>query len=187
MPDGQAPDPVRSLMAATTPGPDSDIERLEQALSRIVAWFTRNDVHQQTMRRARCDLPRAHIVLLSRLDRCGTARLSELAALLGVDKSTLAPQAKRLFRDGLIDRDADPDDQRAAQLRVTSAGRDLIARLEATRCAMLTEMLAGWPAADHARIADLLTRFAAALDSDSQAAASPSDRPTAVGLPESRF
>ncbi len=177
VPDGHAPDPVHNLMAATTPGPDSDIGRLEQALSSIVVWFARNDVYQQIMRRARCDLPRAPIVLLSRIDLCGTARLSELTPLLGVDKSTLTPQAKRLIRDGLIERDADPDDQRAAQLRVTSAGRDLLARLHATRRAMLTEMLADWPAADQARMADLITQLATALDSDFQAAAGLPTRP----------
>lgn len=38
---------------------------LEVALSSLVSWATRNDVHQETMRRAKCDLPRGHAWLLT--------------------------------------------------------------------------------------------------------------------------
>lgn len=143
---------------------DSDLGRLEQALSRVVTWSTRNDVQTETMRRARCELPRGHLWLLSRLDRCGTARLSDLAVSLGVDKSTLAPQAKRLLLDGLITRAADPNDRRAAQLRITRRGRIVLTRLHTTRRTMLSELLTDWSPADQTRIADLLTEFADTLD-----------------------
>lgn len=153
---------TRSRSASRDAG--ADLARLEQALSRVVTWSTRNDVQTETMRRARCELPRAHVWLLSRLDRCGTARLSDLAVSLGVDKSTLAPQAKRLLGDGLIAKDADPDDRRAAYLRITRTGKTLLTRLRATRRAMLSELLTEWSAADQARIADLLTYLADTLD-----------------------
>ena len=146
--------------AATT----SDIGQVEQAVSLIVRWATRNDVQQETMRRAKCNLPRAHVWLLARLELCGPARLSDLAVALGVDNSTLTPQAKRLERDGLIVRNADPRDGRAALLRVTRAGRNLLARLRTTRRAMLSDLLADWPTNERAQAAKQLTRLARAID-----------------------
>jgi DNA-binding MarR family transcriptional regulator len=146
--------------AATT----SDVGQVEQAVSLIVRWATRNDVQQETMRRAKCDLPQGHVWLLARLERCGPARLSDLAVALGVDNSTLTPQAKRLERDGLIVRNADPRDRRAALLQVTRAGRGLLARLRSTRRAMISDLLADWPANQRAQAAKQLTRLAHALD-----------------------
>lgn len=146
--------------AATT----SDVGQVEQAVSLIVRWATRNDVQQETMRRARCDLPRGHVWLLARVELCGPARLSDLAVALGVDNSTLTPQAKRLERDGLIVRSADPRDHRAALLRVTRAGRGLLARLRRSRRAILSDLLADWPANERAQVAKQLTRLAQALD-----------------------
>jgi DNA-binding MarR family transcriptional regulator len=146
------------------PGAESDIGRIEQALSMIVFWGTRHDVQQETMRRAQCDLPRGHIWLLGRLSQGDGARLSEVAHSFGVDKSSLTPQAGRLLREGLIARQADPADRRAAILYATPAGRELLARLHSTRSAMLSELLAGWPAGEQASTAAVLTRLAAVLD-----------------------
>jgi DNA-binding MarR family transcriptional regulator len=147
------------------PGAESDIGLIEQALTVIVSWANRHDVQQETMRRARCDLPRGHLWLLSRLAQDSGDRLSDLAQSLGVDKSTLTPQAGRLLREGLIARQADPADRRAAILHVTPAGRELLARLHSTRRAMLSELLVDWPAEEQAGIAVMLTRLATVLDS----------------------
>lgn len=148
----------------STPGPDTDIGQIEQAFSQIVTWATRNDVHQTMMRRAKCELPRGHIWLLGRLDSCGAARLSDLAVSLGVDNSTLTPQAKRLERDGLIVRQADPDDGRASLLRITRSGKSLLTRLHATRRAMFAELLADWPASTRGQAARLFSDLAALME-----------------------
>ena len=152
-------------MPADSPllGAESDIGRIEQALTVIVSWANRHDVQQETMRRARCDLPRGHVWLLWRLSQ-GGARLSDLAQSAGVDKSTLTPQAGRLLREGLVARRADPADRRAAILHVTAAGRELLAQLQSTRRVMLGELLADWPADEQADVAAMLTKFAAVLD-----------------------
>lgn len=154
-------------MPASRPGPgdESDIGHIEQALSVIVAWALRHDVQQETMRRAQCDLSRGHIWLLGRLSQGSGARLSELAHSSGVDKSTLTPQARRLLREGLIARQADPTDRRAAILHATPEGKRLLARLHSTRCAILSELLAGWSADEQARMAAMLSKLAAELDS----------------------
>jgi DNA-binding MarR family transcriptional regulator len=136
---------------------------LESALSIVVAWALRHDIHEETMRRARCDLPRAHASLLSRLSSCGPLRIGELALMLGVDNSTITPQAQRLERDGLIVREPDPTDGRASVLRITSAGRQLLRRLHRSRRAILLERLRDWPENDRAAAAAALSRLARAL------------------------
>lgn len=155
------------MMPGSNPVPDdeSDIGRIEQALSVIVAWALRHDVQHETMRRAQCDLSRGHIWLLGRLNQEDGARLSDLAHASGVDKSTLTPQAGRLLREGLIARQADPTDRRAAILHVTPEGRKLLARLHSTRREMLSELLADWSADEQASMAAMLSKLAAELDS----------------------
>jgi DNA-binding MarR family transcriptional regulator len=153
------------------PGAGSDIGLIEQALTMILSWGNRHDVQQETMRRAQCDLPRGHIWLLGRLSQCSGARLSDLAQSLGVDKSTLTPPARRLLREGLIARQADPTDRRAAILEVTPAGEELLARLHSAGRAMLSELLMDWTADEQAGMAVMLTRLAAVLDSSRPLAA----------------
>lgn len=149
----------------STPGPDSDIGQIERAFSRIVRWATRNDVDHTMMRRAKCELPRGHVWLLARLDMCGPARLSDLAASLGVDNSTLTPQAQRLERDGYIVRLPDPADRRASLLRVTRTGKNLLTRLHTTRRAIFAELLGDWPATRRARAAAVLSELADLMES----------------------
>jgi DNA-binding MarR family transcriptional regulator len=148
----------------------ADIATIEQAVTRIVRWATRNDVQQELMRRARCDLPRGHVWLLGRLERCGPVRLSELAAAMGIDNSTLTPQAQRLERDGYAVRQPDPHDRRAALLRITRSGRGLLTRLHTTRRAMLAELLGDWPPPARAQAAEQLAHLAALLDAATEGA-----------------
>jgi DNA-binding MarR family transcriptional regulator len=105
---------------------------------------------------------------LGRLDTYGTARLSDLAVSLGVDNSTLTPQAQRLERDGLIAREAHPSDGRASLLHITRSGKALLNRLHATRRAMFAEILSDWPAAHQARAGRLLTELAGLLEASAE-------------------
>jgi len=143
--------------------PESDA--IQQAITTIVAWSTRNDVYQETMRRAKCSLPQGTLWLLGRVAKSGPTRLTEIATALGVDNSTLTPQVQRLERLGLIVRQADPRDRRAALLHVTRSGRAVLARLHRTRAQMFNEILAGWSDRDRAQTARVLTRLAEQLDS----------------------
>jgi DNA-binding MarR family transcriptional regulator len=152
---------MSNLTAGTSPVAVGDIER---AVSSIVAWATRNDVHQETMRRARCALPRGHTWLLARLASSGPVRLGDVAAALGIDNSTLTPQVQRLESEGLVARQPDPTDRRAALLGVTPAGRRLLDRLHSTRRAMFDELLADWSERDRVQAAKVLARLADRLE-----------------------
>jgi DNA-binding MarR family transcriptional regulator len=141
-----------------------DAGEIQDAISTIVAWSTRNDVYQETMRRAKCDLPQGPVWLLARLARSEPIRLSEVATAFGVDKSTLTPQAQRLEREGLIARKPDPQDRRAALLDVTRKGRAALSRLHKTRASMFEEILADWPERERAQAVKVLSRLAGQLD-----------------------
>jgi DNA-binding MarR family transcriptional regulator len=142
---------------------ETALAQIEQAIAVIVAWAARNDVHEATMRRARTTLSRRQLWLLSQLGGCAPARMSDLADVLGVDNSTLTPQAKRLEGDGLVAREADPGDRRAVRLRLTRAGRALLSRVSLTRRSMYGELFAGWSAEQTRDAAEHLTRVARAL------------------------
>jgi DNA-binding MarR family transcriptional regulator len=152
------------MTAVPVPAQRGDAVEIQDAISTIVAWSNRNDVYQETMRRARCGLPQGTVWLLARLARSEPIRLSEMAAALGVDKSTLTPQAQRLEREGLIVRKPDPRDRRAAFLHVTSTGRAALLRLHKTRASMFEEILATWPERERAQAVKVLTRLAGQLD-----------------------
>lgn len=153
-------------VAAPVPvaGGPRETDEIQDAISTIVAWSTRNDVYVETMRRAKSRLPQAAVWLLARLAKTEPIRLSELAVALGVDTSTLTPRAQRLERDGLIVRKPDPRDRRAALLHVTRRGQATLSRVFKTRADMFDEILSGWTDRDRAQAAKVLTRLAGELD-----------------------
>jgi DNA-binding MarR family transcriptional regulator len=57
-------------------------------------------------------------------------RMSDLAAFLGLDKSTMSGLIARAERRGLLTRGASPEDKRAVVVLITDAGRDLTQRLD---------------------------------------------------------
>ncbi len=152
-------------------GPETSVGQLEEALSRVLTWAWREDVVAERIRRAKSDLPRGPLLLLGTLSVAGPARLSELAAILGVDNSTLTPQAQRLERDGLVLRISDPTDRRAALLEVSRTGRALLRRMRTVRREMLAELFADWSEEDVQAAAIGLAGIADTLDPESVAAA----------------
>lgn len=56
-------------------------------------------------------------------------RMSDLAAFLGLDKSTMSGLIARAERRGLLTRGTSPEDKRAVVVLITDAGRDLTQRM----------------------------------------------------------
>jgi DNA-binding MarR family transcriptional regulator len=123
----------------------------------------RHETQDEAQRRARLGLPRGYAGLLNRLATGGPLRVGELATVLGVDNSTLTPQAQRLERAGLIEREPDPKDGRAAVLKITAAGKQLLNQVHHSRQARLAELLSDLPEADREAAAAALARLASAL------------------------
>src|SRR5512139_130065 len=77
-----------------------------------------------------CGLTVAQAATLEALREGGSLRLGPLARRLGISPSTLTRNLARLEADGLVARDADPDDARAARVRLTPAGERSAAKVE---------------------------------------------------------
>jgi DNA-binding MarR family transcriptional regulator len=142
---------------------EDSMRLIESALAIIVAWASRREFQEEAMRRARCNLTRAHAALLGRLSELGPLRTGELAAMLGIDNSTITPQVQKLARARLIAREPDPKDGRAAMLTITAEGQQLLERLHRTRREMLLEKLRDWTPSDRAAVAAALSRLASSL------------------------
>lgn len=64
--------------------------------------------------------------LLVSLNRPHPPRISDVATLLAMDRTTLTANLKPLERRGLLSISADPKDKRGRLLHLTDAGRDLL-------------------------------------------------------------
>ena len=154
--------------ARPSPSDGGPVAELERAVTVIVRWAHSREVQLETMHRARCDLPVASASLLHRIATCGPVHPSELAAYYGVDNSTITPRLQRLERSGLLTREADPRDGRAALVRITPTGQRLRRRLHQARRTLLEELLQDWTPAEQAAVAGVMARLAERLDPPGQ-------------------
>lgn len=102
--------------------------------------------------------------LLAQISHHAPVRLSVLADLMEVDKSTLTPPAKRLEARGFIVREPDPADSRAQLVSVSRAGKQAIRKLWQARAAIVAELMEDWSTADIKSLATHLAAFAAAIE-----------------------
>jgi DNA-binding MarR family transcriptional regulator len=109
-------------------------------------------------------LSRTAAATLTRLERSGPTRLTELASAEGVSQPTMSALVARLAGEELLSRGGDPQDARVVILTLTPAGADLLARRRADRADRLARALADLPPADAARITDALPALAHLAD-----------------------
>lgn len=86
----------------------------------------------------------------------GTARISELAAALHNDVSTVSRQVSSLVTSGLLEKSADPNDGRAWVVSLTDAGHEALVRIQDGRAAWFQGLLRHW---DGPATADFVTRL----------------------------
>jgi DNA-binding MarR family transcriptional regulator len=91
------------------------------------------------------------------------ATVTSVAAALDIDQPRASKLVAAAVAAGLVRREADQADGRRALLVRTPAGRRLSAQAHAFRRQVFGEAMAGWPAADRAEFARLLTRFVESL------------------------
>lgn len=91
------------------------------------------------------DLTPTQLSVLGAVCLRGPIPLSELARLEAVNPTMLSRFVGRLEAEGLLVREADPDDRRAASVSATTAGRALQRRIAAERTAALAAHLTTLP------------------------------------------
>lgn len=148
------------------PRPHPAHTELERALTRLARRVLLPTTGEATRRRAGVHLERATYATLVRIAELGDARLSEIAAALGLDASTTSRHIRRLVDAGYVTVTADPQDARARRHTATAAGHEALARVRDARLERLAEVLEGWDTDEVAGIAAGLDRLLDAFDAD---------------------
>ncbi len=140
---------------------DTDsLTQIEQALTTLLGRGNLPRMHDRLMQATGMNLERAAYVVVSRLGDIGAMRLSDLAANLGLDISTVSRHVAQLERDGFIDRQPDPSDGRSTILEVTSKGEQALERVRKARRKGLAKLLSTWSPDDLGHLSRSLDRLA---------------------------
>lgn len=89
----------------------------------------------------------------------GPMRARAIADCLRSDPSTVSRQVAALVKDGLLERQADPEDGRASILVLTPRADEVLAEHERVRLVHFAGMLSDWSTSDLSRFASMLRRF----------------------------
>ena len=100
----------------------------------------------------------AHVLLFT-LSHAGPMRLSDLAATVHVDASTVSRQAAQLVTEQLLVRQPDPEDGRASVVALSDAGRLFVEDMISRRRAFFDSTVAEWSAEELRTFTSLLHRF----------------------------
>lgn len=126
-------------------------------------------VKRAVAERARLVHPDLHpfgYMTLAHLVEHGPMRATCLAEQIGVDKGALSRQVQHLVELGLVERQPDPDDGRAALLVVTDETRSRSAAVSRARQARFDRRLEGWTDARLAEFARALADYNTVLGQD---------------------
>jgi DNA-binding MarR family transcriptional regulator len=102
-------------------------------------------------------------LLLNLLHDRGPTRAADLLDTLAVDQSTLSRQLASLVERGLVQRESDPNDGRAARIVVTPLGDKTIMSARGVWQATLAELMTDWPEHERDALLDLLAKLSEAL------------------------
>ena len=142
-------------MPAPAPGPEelTVAGRIGTGLGRLIRLIERAPFGRED------GLDRPSFMLLFRLVCAGPSRVTDLAAAVYSDPSTVSRQVATLVGMGLLERRADPGDGRASLLAVTDAGTALLGRVRRRRDERIAAITESWQSTEREQFADLLDRF----------------------------
>jgi DNA-binding MarR family transcriptional regulator len=146
----------------------SDLTRIGDALAGLFRAGHASRLHERVAAEAGVAIDRTGLQMLFRTAGAGSARVSDLAQMLGLDVSTTSRKAQELESSGLLVRAEDSTDRRASTLSLTPAGKQMLGRLRKARTRALESLLAEWSAEDRTRLAELLERLTDDMTRNSQ-------------------
>jgi DNA-binding MarR family transcriptional regulator len=106
----------------------------------------------------------ASLFVLHQVAANAPVRLTELARCMALDPSTVSRHVRQLQAGGYLARTGDPDDRRAARLRLTEQGQAVMDEAMRARIAILDQAVDGWTEEDIDTLTTLITRLADALE-----------------------
>jgi DNA-binding MarR family transcriptional regulator len=104
-------------------------------------------------------LDKGSIIVLATLDERGQLRLSDLAAVVDLDLSTVSRHVSYFEQLGLIERATDPGDRRASLVSITDRGRAGLTAIRGARTVLLDSVFSSWSSDDRREFHRLLGRL----------------------------
>jgi DNA-binding MarR family transcriptional regulator len=136
--------------------------RVEVELSRLLRRARR--LASEVAGSVHPDLRPGDFALLRAVVELGPSRSGDLAARVGLDKSTTSRLITNLRDLGLVRATVDGSDARARLVELTADGKRRYTRMQAERRARFASYLATWDGEDLTRLAVLLHRLNTDLD-----------------------
>jgi DNA-binding MarR family transcriptional regulator len=102
------------------------------------------------------DLTASRLSALATIEDCGPITLGELASVEQVQPPSMTRIVGRLEEHGLAEREVDSRDRRVAYVRITDAGRDVLARSRTRKAAFLARRVGRLSAEERGVLADAL-------------------------------
>jgi DNA-binding MarR family transcriptional regulator len=141
----------------------TELQRIDGAITRIARASNSRRAAQLRERRSGVMLAPPAVATLAAIYRHGPARLSVVAAHVGLEPSRISREVQRLVRDGLVVQRADPHDGRAVVLRATRAGAAAFRRYRRAADDLLAAALRDWTNEDLEALGPLLVKLADSL------------------------
>ena len=144
------------------------IDQLQAGLQTLTQALTRAKMHERLLREAGLRIDRASIIILFKLHHRGggAMRVTDIAAIVGVDTPAVTRKVQQLEQHGLVERLADPTDRRAALIALTDDGRAVVKRILDVHRAMLVRLVSDWSERELATFASQLTRLTQSLSTE---------------------
>ncbi|NSC19811.1 MarR family transcriptional regulator [Streptomyces albus subsp. chlorinus] len=152
--------------AGSAGGPDEQREasgEVAAALATVGNWMFSTAARRRIMAASGLELSLGDYTLLAQISQHAPVRLSVLADVMEVDKSTLTPPAKRLEARGFIVREPDPADARAHLVSVSREGKLAVRKLWRARADIVAELMDDWSTTEIRNLATHLAAFAEAI------------------------
>ena len=148
-----------AVRARTSDGKLRGPEAVARHLGRVTNW-SRLRAFDLIHQRAGVEVERSGVIILATLDRLGPIRMSDLAAEIGLDRSTISRQVAAVVRAGYVQKLGDSSDARASQLQLTARGVAARRKLGEAWNDVVNELLAEWSNDDQAQLGRLLGKLA---------------------------
>jgi DNA-binding MarR family transcriptional regulator len=147
------------------PSRDQDVAlKIEGLLSRVAEMRRSPKYLVRLLQLAGAPVHPSGWAIITMLTREGEQRVSDLAALLDIDQSTVSRQLKPLYEAGLVSRIADPADRRSAIVAITDAGQSLYESVRRRWLDDLMWFMRDWSSADRSLLGKLADRFSEEID-----------------------
>lgn len=119
------------------------------------------------------DLTKQQFTVLAAVEQNEGMSQTDLVAITGIDRSTLAEMIRRMIDKGLLDRERTEADQRANAVRIAMAGRKALRGARTASDRVERALLASLNATDRARFLKMLSTVVSQAETEDSAGSEP--------------